>query len=359
MTTQMPEKKYREVERTLREEIQSGKWRPGERLPGERDLARRFDVAHMTIRQAVSALIQENLLRRVHGKGTFVIDHDQPQPKPSTRFPMVLLFPSLLRQVDRAYFPEVLAGFQQTMEANGECAGLCETYSDGSYGRLEPGSAVACLLIEQSDLELIERLRDNGHRVLAVNHYTGRRSIPSVRINDARGIEQAVAHLVSFGHERIGFIQGPPTNLDAADRLSGFRSAVLRHGLDAAPEAPGSFHEASGYAAAQILLSSPRPPTAIVCASDISAIGAMKAAREYGRSIPRDLSLVGFGDFSVAAYVDPGLTTIRQTRVELGRRVTESLIVLANGGDVSDIILDARLLLRETTAPPGDRITKS
>lgn len=359
MTIQTQEKKYREVERTLRQEIQSGKWLPGERLPSERDMARRFEVAHMTIRQAVGALIQEDLLRRVHGKGTFVVEHDWSQPASSTRFPMVLLFPSILRQIDRGYFPEVLAGFQQTLEAHGECAGLCESYSDRSHGSLEPGSAVACLLVDRSDLEIIESLRDSGHHVLAINHYTGRRSIPSVRIDDAQGIEQAVDHLVALGHERIGFITGPPQNLDAADRLRGFRSAITRHGLGAAPEAAGMFTEISGYAAAQHLLSSPRPPTAIVCASDLPAIGVMKAAREYGLAIPRDLSLVGFGDFSVAPYVDPGLTTVRQTRAELGRRVAESLIVLANGGTVADTILDARLLLRETTAPPGDRITKS
>ncbi len=312
----------------------------------------------MTIRQAVSTLIEEDLLRRVHGKGTFVVDQSPSQLRSSTRFPMALLFPSYLGSMDPWYFPEVLAGFQQTLEARGHSASLYESQVGVSPGTLEAGSAVACLLVDRSDLELVERLRDNGHRVLAINHYTGRRSIPSVRIDDAQGVEQAVHHLVSLGHDRIGFVLGPPNNIDATDRLSGFRSAVLRCGLDQVSEVSGHFTEASGYAGAQLLLASPHPPTALVCASDLSAIGAMKAVREVGLSIPRDLSIVGFGDFSVAAYVEPGLTTIRQTRMELGRKVAESLIALANGENVPDTVLDVRLILRESTARPNDKTTK-
>ena len=197
----------------------------------------------------------------------------------------------------------------------------------------------------------MERLRDGGHRVLAINHYTGRRSIPCVRIDDASGVEMAVDYLVALGHQRIGFLAGDFGNLDGADRAQGFRQAVRRHGLHNAIEFGGGFQEWRGYEAAKALFASSDPPSAIVCASDLSAIGAMKAAREKGLCMPRDLSVIGFGDFSVGDYISPALTTVRQSRVELGRVAAESLVRLANGEAVSDIVLQAHLIVRDSTAP--------
>lgn len=341
--------KYKEVERTLRQEIAAGLWRPGDRLPAEYDLARRFNVSYLTMRQALATLVDEGALLRVRGKGTFIIDRDRPVPASGARHPMALLFPTNWQRRDPYYFPDILEGFQQAMTSNGCRASLLnDDVADGPNG-LQPGAAVACVLIEPSHLQLVERLRDNGHRVLGVNRYTGQRSIPNVRMDDASGIEQAVDYLVSLGHQRISFLRGPGENFDANDRLTGFRAAAKRHKLWVTMEAGDDFGEASGYAATQMLLTLPRRPTALVCASDLAAIGAIRAASDMGISVPEELSVVGFGDFSVAQYMRPSLTTIRQCRVTLGRTAGETLIKLANDDDVDDNVLAAELLVREST----------
>jgi LacI family transcriptional regulator len=252
--------------------------------------------------------------------------------------------------MDPYYFPEVLEGFQQAIDAAGRRVALYSFAAVEHTGVLEPGSAVACLLIERSSLHVVERLRDSGYRVLAINRYSGRRSIPCVRIDDARGVEMTVGHLVSQGHERIGFVAGPRNNLDAADRLRGFRSAVKRYGLRVAPESGDGFTEATGYAAAREMLSGSHRPTGIICASDLSAIGAIKAARDYGLSVPRGVSIAGFGDFSVADYISPSLTTIKQTRRALGRAAGEAVILLADGEETTGVVLEAELIVRESTA---------
>ncbi len=342
--------KHREIEQTLRQEISSGQWKPGHRLPGEHELAARFDVAYMTMRQAVSHMVEAGLLRRLRGKGTFVVDQDQPHSAAATGHPLALVFPSDRLRVDPYYFPELLDGFQQMMKQR-DLSFLLYNYDQAEApGALPAGSLVACLLLEESHLHLVGRLRDSGHGVLAVNHYRGQRSIPCVRIDDAQGIVQAVGHLVSLGHEKIGFLRGDPGNLDAADRRRGFRLAVRRYGLRFVIEGGNGFTEAAGYAAAQEMLASAAPPTALVCASDISAVGAMKAARERGLSIPRDLSIVGFGDFSVADFIMPPLTTVRQSRIALGREAAEMLIRLADNEALEDSILSADLVVRESTA---------
>jgi len=348
---QGPLLKYREIERGLREEIAAGVWQAGDRLPGEYELAARFNVAYLTMRQAIANLLEEGILIRVRGKGTFVAGSDVSLPPLTTRRPTALLFPINWQRIDPDYFPELLEGFQQATEASGHRTPNVN-YDDAERpGVLEPNSAVACLLLEEAHQQLVERLRDAGHRVLAINHYTGRRSIPSVRIDDASGVERAVDYLVGLGHRHIGFLVGNPGNLDGLDRLRGFRSAVRRHGLRKTVEFGAGFEEACGYQAARDLFAAPNPPTALLCASDLSAIGAIRAAREKGLSLPEDLSVVGFGDFSVSDYIQPRLTTVRQSRVALGRTAAESLVRLANGEEIEDIVLSAELVVRESAIP--------
>ena len=350
--TETPTKKYREVEQILRQEIAAGKWADDGCLPAAQELAKRFGVANMTVRQAVTSLVEEGLLVRVQGKGTFIVEQLGAPEAPSTRFPMALLVPPEWKWVDQYYFGELLDGFQQVMAAGGHRAARFDYDDVETPGVLDPGAAVACIILEEPHLELVERLRDRGYRVLAVNHYTGRRSIPCVRVNDSQAVEEAVDHLVAKGHERIGFLRGVAANIDATDRLRGFRAAVRRHNLRVTPEMGDDFIESSGYEAAQRLLSSPNPPTAIVCASDLSAIGAIRAVRDRGLSVPHDLSVIGYGNFSVADYVIPRLTTIRQPRMELGSTAAEMLIRLANDEVVDDVLLSAELMVRESTTRP-------
>jgi len=353
MTTTTTGLKYREIKRALLEEIEAGQWQVGDRLPGEHDLARRFDVAYMTVRQAVANLVEEGVLLRVRGKGTFIVDPANAKQSSTRRIcaPMTLLFPADWQQCDPYYFPELMRGFRQAMESQGQQA-IIQDYTFGDTpNALEPGTVIACLLIEEEHIQLVERLRDSGHTVLALNNYTGRRSIPCVRSDDAVGVEAAVDHLISLEHERIGFIRGKSGNIDAADRLRGFRTAMKRHGLRDAVEAGDGFTEASGDEAALTLLALRYPPTAFLCASDLAALGAIKAARDSGRFVPHDLSVVGFGDFSVAPYVTPSLTTIRQPRLELGWAAAESLIRLAEQGVGEGTVLRPDLIVRESTAP--------
>jgi len=345
-----PTKKYREVEQTLRREIESGLWPAGGQLPPAQELAKRFKVANMTIRQAVTGLLEEGLLVRIQGKGTFIVEREQAPAEIGTRYPMALLFPTEWQRRDSYYFSELLNGFQQVIQDNGHKAPVLDYDTAETPGALEPGTAVACVILEEPHQQLVERLRDRGFRVLAVNHYTGRRSIPCVRIDDNQGLADAVEHLISRGHERIGFLRGVPNNVDAMDRLRAFRAAVRDNELRGAVEVGDDFIESAGYEAAQRLLSSPNPPTAIICASDLSAIGAVRAVRDRGLSVPHDLSVIGYGDFSVADYVIPRLTTIRQPRLLLGATAAEMLIHLANDEDVADVLLSAELMVRESTS---------
>jgi len=344
-----PTTKHREVEGALRTQIEAGTWLPGERLPGEYELARQHDVAYTTVRQAISNLVQDGVLQRVRGKGTYVVEQAV-RTRRTTRHPMSLLIPSAAQESDPYYFPELLASFQQEIAAQELHVRLHSYEVAEAPGALEPVSAIACLMLHEGHLRLVERLRDAGHLVLAINRYAGRRSIPCIWIDDAGGVAEAIDHLVELGHRRIGYINGPADNLDAADRLNGFYNGARQHDLRSVTVVGNGFTEMSGFRAMRELLALAERPTAVVCASDLAAIGAIKAAQEEGLSVPRALSVVGFGDFSVADFITPRLTTVRQSRSILGRTSARALIALADGDRVESDVLNADLIVRESTS---------
>lgn len=141
-----------------------------------------------------------------------------------------------------------------------------------------------------------------------------------VAATNARGGLGATAHLVGLGHRRVATITGPQEQDDAVDRLAGYRTALIRAGLPVDEELVrgGAFGVDAGFRAAQVLPGLDDPPTAVFAASDDTAIGVLRAARERGVRVPADLSVVGFDDLPVAAWLDPALTTVRQPLAEMG-----------------------------------------
>lgn len=159
-TKPKPVFKYRQVELSLREEIASGRWQAGERLPSEYELADRFHVAYLTVRQAVASLHEEGLLVRVRGKGTFVADTSGAAALTQTGAFTLLLPPNWQRN-DPDYFPDVWDGFGQASGADKRVS--CLNFEEAERpGVLEPGSCVACVLVEEPQQLLVERLRDRG-----------------------------------------------------------------------------------------------------------------------------------------------------------------------------------------------------
>jgi LacI family transcriptional regulator len=151
-----------------------------------------------------------------------------------------------------------------------------------------------------------------------------------VDVDGAAGTAAAVDHLVGRGHRRIAFLGWPEGSGTGDARASGWRDALTAHGIRAGTaEAPilrsvdGPEH---GGAMVTRLLDAPEPPTAVVCASDALALGAMFAAAARGLEVGRELAVVGFDDAPTAALVRPGLTSLRQPLEEVGRRVADLLV---------------------------------
>jgi LacI family transcriptional regulator len=174
--------------------------------------------------------------------------------------------------------------------------------------------------------------------------------------HDRKGGEQVALHLTKLGHRRIGFVSGPPTFRSSHERRSGLEDGLAAAGLHLRPEfvAEGAYTFDSGASCGSALLGRTDRPTAIFCANDEMAAGLLQAARQAGIRVPRDLSVVGFDDFQIAAQVWPTLTTIHSPIRSIGLLAAQRLFAGAYEGSApiaGSEALMPQLVVRESTGP--------
>ena len=184
-------------------------------------------------------------------------------------------------------------------------------------------------------------------------------SVPTVGSNNWNGAVLATRHLLELGHRRIAVISGPEDVLCSQARVAGFRSAHDEAGLPVDPDLVryGNFYVDAGYEHGIQLLDRPDRPTAIFAGSDMQAMGVLRAARRLGLDVPRDLSVVGYDNLPVAAWLGPALTTVNQPLRDMADTATRMLLDLARGLEPSTSRVDlvTELVVRESTAPPVGR----
>jgi LacI family transcriptional regulator len=176
-----------------------------------------------------------------------------------------------------------------------------------------------------------------------------------VTSDNVGGACQAVRHLLENGHRTIGFINGHDQAHVSIQRREGVVKAYREFGVE--PDETlwlnGAFSEEGGKEAAYQLLSRRPDVTAIFCASDLMALGAIQAVRGLGLRIPEDISLVGFDNINVTEYCTPALTTVHQNKYELGYQAAQMLIDLLEGRNVlPQLTLPTELIKRDSVARP-------
>jgi LacI family transcriptional regulator len=182
----------------------------------------------------------------------------------------------------------------------------------------------------------------------------------SVSVDDELGIGLAVDRLVDQGHTRIGYVAGPSDADTARRRRAGFCARLEVRGLPLTSSmiVETVFTEAGGFEATRRLLALRRPPTAVVAASFASAVGVVSAITTAGLRIPADMSVVGFHDAPVAAYLNPPLSTVRMPLAEMAEAAVETLVRLIDGKEVEDVVVRSPapvLIDRGSTGPAARR----
>jgi LacI family transcriptional regulator len=203
------------------------------------------------------------------------------------------------------------------------------------------------------DADLLQSVRRAKVGVVAISAGEGARELAStVGIDERDGGRAIGQHLIALGHRRLGFVKGPPDHRAAVLRYDGFVDALRGASLNAAPwTAEGDFTFKSGVEAAEKLLRESNQITALACANDDMAAGAMLALHRAGLEIPSAISVTGFDDTPMSEIIWPPLTTVRQPIKDLAEHAVH--LLFETNGSVQRQVVPHHLVVRESTAPPN------
>ncbi|BCY14040.1 LacI family DNA-binding transcriptional regulator [Actinoplanes sp. L3-i22] len=197
--------------------------------------------------------------------------------------------------------------------------------------------------------EHYRRLTDRGLPVVLVNAGVDELGFPRVSTDDAVAVEQAYGHLRSLGHERIGMVLGPEGHIPSRRKLAAMFAAG-NWSDDAWVERSSFSMEGARVAATKLI---ERGATGIICASDVLALGAIRAVRRLGKSVPADVSVVGFDDSAFMTCTDPPLTTVRQPIETMGQAAVDILVSQIEEAGVlhDELLFEPELVVRGSTGP--------
>ena len=201
-----------------------------------------------------------------------------------------------------------------------------------------------------------ELLLERGVPAVLVNAAAEHLRYPRVCVDDAAAVEQALGHLLSLGHRRVGLIIGPDDHMPSRRKLAAFTAVAARAGIDTAGAVEHTmFTIEAGHASGARLVQA--GITGIVCGNDPLALGAIRAVRRLGMSVPGDVSVVGFDDSPLIAFADPPLTTIRQPVEAMGAAAVNVLLeeIGGNPAQRGEFVFQPELVVRGSTGAARPR----
>lgn len=329
-----------------------------------KDVAKQGGVAHSTVSlvmneiKNVSPEVRERILRIAHEMGY------QPnlvaRSLVNRRSPTVaLVVPKNHHFFTTTYYLMVINGIQNACKRYNRALMLfsLDQTKGESYYQISKKWLVNLMIIMNIDYTRdiskdIQDLKDNNIYFSIITKYLGREKVNSVCVDNFWGVRLALEYLVSLGHKRIAYISGNPNSSDGPERLRNFEffARELRLEYDDELIVHGDFTYESGERQGRKLLSLKRRPTAIFAANDYMAIGAMRAIRAHGLSVPKDIAVVGFDDTLEASFISPSLTTVRQPLQEIGEVAVDLAIrSLENPNfEPQTVVLKPELIARES-----------
>jgi LacI family transcriptional regulator len=242
----------------------------------------------------------------------------------------------IVPSITNPYFPEFVRGVEDVAHKHGFSLFLCnsDNQSDKELAYLKllrryaiAGFIDACYMENSRCIETLIDLIEHGVPVVLLGNLRIHPKAVIVDSKNKEGGHAAVTHLVELGHHRIGVIRPPPT-IVGLDRLKGFALGFRAHGLPIIDKywVEGGFDVSHGEAGIKRLLQLSHPPTAVIAANDLVAIGAATAVRRLGGSVPEDVSIIGYDNIRMAELYDPALTTISQPVYDMGVAAMRAII---------------------------------
>jgi LacI family transcriptional regulator len=328
-----------------------------------REIAKRAKVSTATVSRAINRVstVDPQLAKRVWK----VVEELGYYPNTQARALVSgrsRIFGLIVSEITNPFFPEIVQSFEDIAVRHNYEILLTSTIHDRSRMELAvrrmierrvDGVAVLTFGMEES---LVEDLRFRKVPLVFVDVEPMVPGITSIRIDYEHGIRQAVQHLAALRHRKIAFISGPLHLKSACSRTAAFEVSMKEIGLPVPSDyiVLGDHTMEGGMRALVEIVNKPSRPTAVVCSNDMTAIGVLREAYEYGIQIPEELSVVGFDDIRLAQFMTPPLTTVQMSQSLLAELAFKALISEVEQdvkpGVARRFELTTSLVLRRTTA---------
>lgn len=342
-----------QVEAFIRTRIGTGEWALGAKIPSERELSEKLEISRTTVRNAVQALTAQGLFERRIGQGTFVRSvpaAGRPERRPSRgNLGFVICKERALRKPlsMEAFYFDVFSGIEEETVKSGRH--LLFTYlDDQSLDELASfesfASKVDGLILEEArNPSLLAKIVAWEVPAVLMAPTTVDSRLDLITMDLSLGVQKAVNHLRGLGHRAIGIINGPLQFESARIRFSGWKEALRAAGLE--PESRlvdgdlGWTAEA-GFQSMDRLASRCPDLTAVFCANDLLAIGALSALARKGKRVPADISVVGFDDTELSRHSVPPLTTMKIHSQSMARAATRRVLDRLENPELPPVVME-------------------
>lgn len=213
------------------------------------------------------------------------------------------------------------------------------------------------ILAAESDDPMLEAALEFSLPTVLVNRGFGERRFPCVVNDDRESVRLVLEHLAQLGHRRVAHIAGPASSSTGRARRQAFEELLSGFGMSGTVTEAEAFTREAGREACRALLAQTREPTAIFCANDLIALGALDVLHDRQLAVPRDMSLVGHNDMPLVDLIAPPLTTVRIATEQMSRQAAQMFLehLKAPAEDPCTRVLTPRLVARASTAPPRSR----
>lgn len=327
----------------------------------QRDIAKMLGINVSTVSRALAGSegVSEELRQRIREVASAHSYHPNPFAM-SLRYDTPKMIGVVVPDLAKLQYLQVVKSIEH--EA-GEHGYLCIiTSSDDSMSgeqiavqrllNMHVEGVIACLSQDTSNYSHIEELRRQNIPLVLFDNTSPRKDFPAVTINDAASAREATLYLIDRGATKVALLGGANHLLIVSERKHGYLEALRERGLPIVKELIKCNHLSynSGLTDTYELLTSPSPPDAILAMDDMLTAAAIQVARSLGRSVPEDLSVIGYTSEQFSALSTPQLTYLRRNPREMGREAFELLMDgIAGKGEVRNVQVNTRLEIKEST----------
>lgn len=341
--------KYILVENHIKSAIQ--KQQLTDRLPGERTLAQELGVSYMTVRKSIDNLVSQGILFKIPTKGTFVNHQKDKKEKSGTIG--YFLDASMIAGISSPYYSLVFNAIEKEAAKHDYSVVY---FSDNSTEGLDrilaklDGVIATCFpRIENIILDIKQ-----AAPIVVIDNSAADKTIPSVIIDNFNADVESVDYVCSLGHSQIGFMTGLEDSDVGKSRYAGYQYGLGKNGITPNDELVyrGNYSYEAGIEGAEYFLSQNNMPTAIICANDSMALGAIQKFSQEGYSVPKDVSIIGFDNIEVASQIVPSLTTIAAPIDDIAKHAFAILKSMIDDRPIEHqhIALPAHLIIRSSCA---------